>query len=127
METVRVDICYRPLRIGWAIGVGDMDSFRAAARVSFALWGGRFNPIIVVDQQEHAGDLIDVFRVDVILPLGDSEKVKSFPKKFPYLITPHGRQVIGNRLSFSCRFSSSNCFSRLASLSSNLPYFAFQR
>ena len=41
MESVRVDICYRPLRIGWAIRAGDMDAFRAAARLSFALWGGR--------------------------------------------------------------------------------------
>jgi hypothetical protein len=88
VDTVRVDICYRPLRIGWAIRAGDMDAFRAAARLSFALWGGRFNPVIVVDQQEEAASLIDVFRVDVILPLGDSEEVKSFPKKFPHLIKP---------------------------------------
>jgi hypothetical protein len=67
MESVRVDICYRPLRIGWAIRAGDMDAFRAAARLSFALWGGRFNPIIFVDQQEQAESLVDVFRVDVVL------------------------------------------------------------
>jgi hypothetical protein len=47
-----------------------------AARISFALWGGRFNPIIVIDQQGLAQELIDVFRVDVILPLGDSQQVK---------------------------------------------------
>jgi hypothetical protein len=88
LETVRVDICYRPLRIGWAIRAGDMDAFRAAARVSFALWGGRFNPIIVVDQEKQAEELIDVFRVDLILPFGDAEQVKKFPKKFPHLITP---------------------------------------
>src|SRR5207248_2056576 len=84
----RVDISYRPLRIAYAIKAGDMGAFRAAARISFALWGGRFNPIIVVDKPQEAASLIDVFRVDVILPLGDSEQVKEFPKKFPHIITP---------------------------------------
>ncbi len=65
-----------------------MDAFRTAARLSFALWGGRFNPIVVVDQQERAEELIDVFRADLILPLGDSEPVKQFPQKFPHLIRP---------------------------------------
>jgi hypothetical protein len=98
LDTVRVDICYRPLRIAWAIKDGDMDAFRVAARISFALWGGRFNPIIVVDQQELAQELIDVFRVDLILPLGDSQQVKEFPKKFPHLITPffHDNVFVGN-------------------------------
>jgi len=52
------------------------------------LWGGRFNPIIVVDKPQEAASLIDVFHVDMILPLGDSEQVKEFPKKFPHIITP---------------------------------------
>jgi hypothetical protein len=88
LETVRVDITYRPLRIGYAIKAGDMEAFRAAVRVSFALWGGRFNPIIVVDKPHEAESLIDVFRVDLILPLGDSKEVKEFPKKFPHIIRP---------------------------------------
>lgn len=88
METVRVDISYRPLRIAWAIKAGDMEAFRTTARISFALWGGRFNPIVVVDQEKLAQELIDVFRADLIIPVGDSEEVKQFPKKFPHLITP---------------------------------------
>jgi len=88
MESVRVDICYRPLRIGWAIRAGDKDAFRAATRLSFALWGGRFNPIIIVDHRDEAESLIDVFRVDVILPIGDSEDVKGFVKRLPYLTNP---------------------------------------
>lgn len=88
METVRVDICYRPLRIAWAIKAGDIDAFRTAARVSFALWGGRFNPIVIVDQAELARELIEVFRADVIIPVGESDEIKQFPKKFPHLITP---------------------------------------
>ena len=87
METVRVDVCYRPLRIGWAVRAGDFNALPSAARLSFALWGGRFNPIIPVDNQE-AESLIDTFRVDMVLPIGDSETVLSFPKRFPHLINP---------------------------------------
>lgn len=88
MESIRVDICYRPLRIGWAIRRGDFDAFRSAARLSFALWGGRFNPIIAVDDEQQAHELVDLFRVDMMLPVGDSEVVKALPKRFPYLINP---------------------------------------
>jgi hypothetical protein len=41
-----------------------------------------------VDREEEAGKLIDLFRVDVILPIGDSVEVKEFTKKFPHLIKP---------------------------------------
>lgn len=92
METFHVDIAYRPLRIAWAIKDGDFEAFRAAVRTSFAFWGGRFNPIIVVDHEELARDLISVFRADVIIPVGEGEEVKSFPKKFPHLITPYQLQ-----------------------------------
>ena len=98
MESVCVDICYRPLRIGWAIRAGDVNAFRSAARLSFALWGGRFNPIIIVDQEELAQNLVDLFRVDMIIPVGDSDIVKSFPKRFQYLINPffHDEVFIGD-------------------------------
>ncbi|VAW55618.1 hypothetical protein MNBD_GAMMA07-1890 [hydrothermal vent metagenome] len=87
MDTVRVDICYRPLRIAWAIKSDDFDAFRKAVKYSHALWGGRFNPIIFVDQkEEETSQLIDLFRVDVIIPIGESEEVKEFPDKYPYLI-----------------------------------------
>jgi hypothetical protein len=88
MESLRVDVSYRPLRIGWAIMAGDLNAFRTAARISFALWGGRFNPIIVVDHEQLAADLVDRFRVDMIVPLGDAAAVTSFSKRFPYLISP---------------------------------------
>src|SRR5438067_1771973 len=88
MDTVRVDICYRPLRIAWAIRAGDMEAFRRAVRFSNALWGGRFNPIVVLENEEESAQLIDAFHVDVIYPIGDSELVKNFPNRFPHLITP---------------------------------------
>jgi hypothetical protein len=88
METVRVNIAYRPLRICWAIKAGDKSGFRNAVRQSHALWGGRFNPIVVVDRELEAKRLVEVFRADMILPIGDSDEVQAFIAKFPHLINP---------------------------------------
>lgn len=88
MDTLRVDICYRPLRIGWAIKSDDFAAFRKVVRYSCAMWGGRFNPILFVDREDESSQLLDLFRVDVIIPVGDSDEVKDFPKKYPYLIKP---------------------------------------
>lgn len=88
MDTIRTKILYRPLRIGWAIRSGDMNAFRKAVRLSYALWGGRFNPILVVDQEEEAKDLVDLFRVDLVWGIGDNDEVKAFSAAFPYLIKP---------------------------------------
>ena len=88
MDTIRVDISYRPLRIGWAVQAGDIEAFRSAVRLSYALWGGRFNPILIADRGEETNRLVDLFRVDVIWPIGETDKVKALPKKFPYLINP---------------------------------------
>lgn len=88
MDSIRVDIVYRPLRIGWAIRSSDFDALRFAARMSFAFWGGRFNPVIVVDHEEQARELVDLFRLDLIVPVGDSDIVNSFPGRFPYLLNP---------------------------------------
>lgn len=52
MDTLRVDICYRPLRVGWVIKLGDTDAFRQAVKFSHTLWGGRFNPILMADRED---------------------------------------------------------------------------
>ena len=88
MGTIRVDICYRPLRVGWVIQSGDIGAFRQAAKLSHALWGGRFNPILIADCEDEARQLIDLFRVDLLLPVGIADEVTAFPEKFPHLINP---------------------------------------
>ena len=37
-DTLRVDVCYRPLRIGWAVRQGDSVAIRKAMQYSHALW-----------------------------------------------------------------------------------------
>ena len=63
METIRVNIAYRPLRICWAIKASDKEAFRKAVRQSNALWGGRFNPIVVVDRESEAKRLSENYNV----------------------------------------------------------------
>lgn len=93
-DTLRVDVCYRPLRIGWAVQEGDMAAIRQAMKYSHALWGGRFDPILVVNRDDEARQLVELFRLDLIWPLGDSQEVKDFPRKFPHLIPPfHGDSI----------------------------------
>ncbi len=88
MDTVRVNICYRPLRICWAIAAGDHVAFRKAVRLTHTLWGGRFNPIVIVDNIEQAERIVEVFRADFVVPIGTSEVVRAFPQRFPHLIKP---------------------------------------
>ena len=88
MATLRLDICYRPLRIGWIIKSGDFAAFRKVIKYTNALWGGKFNPIILVDRKDEYSKLIDLFRVDMIIPVGDCDNFKDFLKIYPYLIKP---------------------------------------
>lgn len=88
MDTLRVNICYRPLRLGWVIRRGALDSLRTIFHVSHTLWGGRFNPVIVVDDADQAKRLVELFRVDVIWPVGSAVDVTAFPDRFPHLINP---------------------------------------
>ncbi|MCE0483124.1 MAG: hypothetical protein LV479_02675 [Methylacidiphilales bacterium] len=88
MNTLRLDITYRPFRIGWAIRKGDIEAFRQAVRLSYCLWGGRFNPVLVIDDVEQASALVDAFRVDFIHPIQDDSESKEFVKQFPHLLKP---------------------------------------
>ena len=69
MDTVSVNIVYRPIRVAFAIRSDDIEDFRRAARLSCALWGGRFNPIILIDRPE-ARNQVELFRPDMVMPLG---------------------------------------------------------
>jgi hypothetical protein len=87
MDTSRIDICYRPLRIAWVLQSGDRDAFRQAVRLSHTMFGGRFNPIVLTDRPE-ARDLVHLYRADLIVPLGDSGAVREFAAQFPHLRSP---------------------------------------
>jgi hypothetical protein len=88
MDTVRVNICYRPLRICWAINAGDRAAFRSAVALSNTMWGGRFNPIVIADRAEEATSIAEVFRADLTIPIGTSDALTAFTNRFSHLINP---------------------------------------
>jgi hypothetical protein len=88
MDTARVDICYRPLRIAWAIRSDDREGLRRAVRLTHTMWGGRFNPIVFADRLDEARQIIELFRADMVVSVGCSAEVKEFPARFSYLISP---------------------------------------
>jgi hypothetical protein len=87
METARVDIDYRPLRIGWLISSTDRDAFRKAVKYCNAFWGGRFNPIILVDRPT-ASAMVELYAPDFLMPLGKHEELQQFSDKYPHLKNP---------------------------------------
>lgn len=89
MDTARIDIAYRPLRVAWVIASNDFGSFRKAVRLSHTLWGGCFNPIVFADRPNEARDLIEVFRVDMLMPLGSSPELAEFTAAYQHLSTPY--------------------------------------
>jgi hypothetical protein len=100
MDTSRVDVCYRPLRIAWAVRSGDREAFREAVRLTHTLWGGRFNPIVLVDRPEQAKELVELFRADLVVPIGEAQETKEFAKRFPYLQNPFFPELLSSEALF---------------------------
>jgi hypothetical protein len=94
MDTVRVNICYRPLRICWAINAGDRGAFRAAVAFSYTMWGGRYNPIVIADRPEEAASIVEVFRTDLMIPIGASDALTALTARFSHLISPFFHQQL---------------------------------
>src|SRR5260370_26862844 len=81
----RIWLTYRPVRIGWLVEGGNVSQLATAASWSTCLWGGRFDPIIPMDDVELANNLIATFGVDVLIPIAASEATSAFIAKYPHL------------------------------------------
>ena len=88
MDTLSLRIKYRPLKIGWCLSDGDFAALRKALRLTHTMWGGRFNPMIPTGDLELGKQLVNIFRVDVLIPLSDGKDVKAFIDQFPHLPSP---------------------------------------
>ncbi len=86
METARIDINYRPFRVGWAIHSGDFDAFRRVVRYNSALWGGRYNPILFIDREDETSMLVDLFKPDAIISIYKDKDDRI--EKYNYLANP---------------------------------------
>lgn len=87
MDTALVNVVYRPLRVGFVLTSDDRASFQKVARMCHTFWGGQYNPIFAVDQPE-AADLVELFRPDFLVPVGDDPAIATFVARFPYLRNP---------------------------------------
>ena len=47
MNTVTVNVKYRPIRIGWCIEQNSVEDYKKALRLNNTLWGGRYNVLIL--------------------------------------------------------------------------------
>lgn len=96
MNSLSIRLRYRPLRLGWCVLKGDFEAFRRALRLSFTMWGGRFNPILPIDDPELASALVKLFRVDALLPLSEGAAVDAFlaaNKHLPWPMVSDGLSV----------------------------------
>ena len=79
---------YRPIRIGWCVRSYDLPALRESWRLSSTMWGGRYNPIIPVDDVAYARALVELFRIDLLWSVSSDAAVKSFIESFPHLSNP---------------------------------------
>ena len=81
----RIWLEYRPVRIGWVVPDRDITRLSKAAAWNSCLWGGRYNPVIPIDNPALADQLIRTFAVDLLIPIGASDATLTFIDRFPYL------------------------------------------
>lgn len=89
MGTLSVRIRYRPIRFGWCVRKGNIEDIRRALRLTYTLWGGRYNPLIPVgDPDDHGRELVEAFRVDALYPVTDDPSLKKFVGSYSHLPWP---------------------------------------
>lgn len=88
MDTLNLRIAYRPLRVGWCIRTNNKEDLKKALHLTHTLWGGRYNPLIPIDNPSLSKKLIDLFRVDALYPISKDREVKDFIEAYPYLPWP---------------------------------------
>ena len=90
MAITNFAIKYRPLKIGFLVPDGDINSLVEVARINTLLWGGIHNPIIPVGSNtKEIIDLISSTPIDVLHPIVNTESVDIVLAAFPFLKSPH--------------------------------------
>jgi len=83
MGTTSIHVTYRPLRIGFLLRDGDIESLAKAATINSLLWGGIFNPVIPVgDDLQLVKKLVEIFRIDTLFKLDDTIELDSIYSKY---------------------------------------------
>jgi hypothetical protein len=90
MATTNITVRHRPNRIAFLVRPGELSDLERAAGICTLLWGGLHNPIIPVATKDdvNADALLGNFQVDVLFPVAESDAIKSFVDRYPYLMNP---------------------------------------
>jgi len=90
MPTSSLSVSYRSVRIGFLIKDGAIDDFVKCCEINTLLWGGIYNPIIPVGNNDYlTRQFVRLFSVDILLPISNDPKTKSLIKDYPYLKNPY--------------------------------------
>ena len=93
MKLDNVQIEYRPPRIGFCVRNGNIQDVVTASRLCTVLWGGVYNPIIPVGAPDDLADkLVNVFLIDILVPLAETDEIKSFIEKYKWARFPMMRR-----------------------------------
>lgn len=86
MPVTSIKVSYRPVRIGFLIRDGSIEDFIACVEINTILWGGIYNPIIPVgNSMDSARRLIDLFAVDILMPIVADENINQLLKEYSFL------------------------------------------
>jgi hypothetical protein len=86
MNTTRVYIKKRPVKIGFLIEEGNIEDLVEIAGINTLLWGGIYNPIIPINNKKLGENLIKTFDVDTIIcSKKNNKKINDFIKDKDYL------------------------------------------
>ncbi|MGH9823668.1 MAG: hypothetical protein ACREDR_10500 [Blastocatellia bacterium] len=90
MAPKNLSVKLRPLRIGFLLRAGCIEDIVRAAELNTLLYGGMYNPILPVGDDNRLTDLtLALFNVDVLLALEESPEIDKFKERYPYLRDPY--------------------------------------
>jgi len=90
MATKNLSVRLRPLRIGMLVNEGSIAELVQAAEIGTLLYGGVYNPVLPISEDNSLSELIlDVFKVDILVAVGQSRRIDEFLQKFRYLSDPY--------------------------------------
>jgi hypothetical protein len=90
MATTNITVKHRPNRIGFLVRPGELADLERAASLCSLIWGGLRNPIIPVEAKDDpaADEIIRKFQIDVLIAVDESDTIKQFVERYPYLVHP---------------------------------------
>ena len=82
MESVHVNQRLRPKRFAFIIPPGDLSAVSRAASINTALWGGKFNPIVPIRENEELSGILKEFDPDELLVFDGVELPQEIEQQF---------------------------------------------